>query len=232
MLHIEAESFCSSICASYYSWSKVRFSLYGNQYCFSYTILPFGPVFSYTLWDYLSKILIRCLDLPCQEVAQIFTCYMIHLFQSYQFFYSCRYMPILIVSCWRHAFVLVSHCLKLLFWCYLAGIITIHIFQLTILPWMVHYRYLQAEYNVHSNLLILHDLPFYMTLLCLPFDVLEQPAVGADGRKVEAQGNVLLASIENMQYAVTVDVLHTVSQIGETLQEYASKFCCCLLYSF
>ena len=31
---------------------------------------------------------------------------------------------------------------------------------------------------------------------------------------MEAQGNVLLASIENMQYAVTVDVLHTVSQIG------------------
>jgi polypyrimidine tract-binding protein 2 len=59
-----------------------------------------------------------------------------------------------------------------------------------------------------------------------------QPAVGADGRKVEAQGNVLLASIENMQYAVTVDVLHTVSQIGDTLQEYASNFCCCLLYSF
>ena len=169
------------------------------------------------LWDHLSKTLIRCLDLSCQEEVQICTYHMICLFQSYyfiSFFYSCKYMPIQIVSCWRHAFVLVSHCLKLLFWCYLAGIITIHIFQLTILPWMVHYRYLQAEYNVHSNLLILHDLPFYMTLLCLPFDVLEQPAVGADGRKVEAQGNVLLASIENMQYAVTVDVLHTVSQIG------------------
>jgi polypyrimidine tract-binding protein 2 len=51
----------------------------------------------------------------------------------------------------------------------------------------------------------------------LPFDVLAQPAVGADGRKGEAQGNVLLASIENMQYAVTVDVLHTISQIVKTI---------------
>lgn len=37
-----------------------------------------------------------------------------------------------------------------------------------------------------------------------------QPVVGPDGRKKEPESNVLLASIENMQYAVTVDVLHTV----------------------
>lgn len=37
-----------------------------------------------------------------------------------------------------------------------------------------------------------------------------QPAVGPDGKKKEMESNVLLASIENMQYAVTVDVLHTV----------------------
>ncbi|RCV44576.1 hypothetical protein SETIT_9G385400v2 [Setaria italica] len=48
-----------------------------------------------------------------------------------------------------------------------------------------------------------------------------QPAVGADGRKVEAQGNVLLASIENMQYAVTVDVLHTVFSAFGTVQKIA-----------
>lgn len=41
---------------------------------------------------------------------------------------------------------------------------------------------------------------------------------------MEAQGNVLLASIENMQYAVTVDVLHTVSQIGETLKNMLQHF--------
>lgn len=34
--------------------------------------------------------------------------------------------------------------------------------------------------------------------------------VGLDGKRLEAESNVLLASIENMQYAVTLDVLHTV----------------------
>ena len=37
-----------------------------------------------------------------------------------------------------------------------------------------------------------------------------QPTVGPDGKKKEPDSNVLLASIENMQYAVTVDVIHTV----------------------
>lgn len=50
-----------------------------------------------------------------------------------------------------------------------------------------------------------------------------QPAVGADGRRVEAEGNVLLASIENMQYAVSVDVLHTVSKIGKILIQIGFK---------
>lgn len=40
-----------------------------------------------------------------------------------------------------------------------------------------------------------------------------QPVVGPDGKKKEPESNVLLASIENMQYAVTVDVLHTVTQM-------------------
>ncbi|XP_062211409.1 polypyrimidine tract-binding protein homolog 1-like [Phragmites australis] len=48
-----------------------------------------------------------------------------------------------------------------------------------------------------------------------------QSAVGADGRKVEAEGNVLLASIENMQYAVTIDVLHTVFSSFGTVQKIA-----------
>jgi polypyrimidine tract-binding protein 2 len=38
---------------------------------------------------------------------------------------------------------------------------------------------------------------------------------------VEAEGNVLLASIENMQYAVTVDVLHTVFSAFGTVQKIA-----------
>lgn len=37
-----------------------------------------------------------------------------------------------------------------------------------------------------------------------------QPTVGPDGKIKEPESNVLLASIENMQYTVTVDVLHTV----------------------
>jgi len=41
--------------------------------------------------------------------------------------------------------------------------------------------------------------------------MLSQPTLGPDGKKKEPESNVLLASIENMQYAVTVDVLHTVS---------------------
>jgi len=34
--------------------------------------------------------------------------------------------------------------------------------------------------------------------------------MGLDGKRLEAESNVLLASIENMQYAVTLDVLHMV----------------------
>lgn len=37
-----------------------------------------------------------------------------------------------------------------------------------------------------------------------------QTMVGPDGKRKEPESNILLASIENMQYAVTVDVLHTV----------------------
>ncbi|KAF2541351.1 hypothetical protein F2Q68_00033317 [Brassica cretica] len=48
-----------------------------------------------------------------------------------------------------------------------------------------------------------------------------QPALGADGKRVETQSNVLLALIENMQYAVTVDVLHTVFSAYGTVQKIA-----------
>jgi hypothetical protein len=72
------------------------------------------------------------------------------------------------------------------------------------------------EDHGHSSISIL-----CFSLLCKlavsPFDCLAQPAVGADGRKGEAKGNVLLASNENMQYAVTVYVLKTVSKIVNTI---------------
>ncbi|GMP30587.1 hypothetical protein CsSME_00005188 [Camellia sinensis var. sinensis] len=48
-----------------------------------------------------------------------------------------------------------------------------------------------------------------------------QPAVGPDGKKKEPESTVLLASIENMQYAVTVDVLHTVFSAFGTVQKIA-----------
>ncbi|XP_039165361.1 polypyrimidine tract-binding protein homolog 2 [Eucalyptus grandis] len=40
-----------------------------------------------------------------------------------------------------------------------------------------------------------------------------QLSVGLDGKKLEPESNVLLASIENMQYAVTLDVLHMSFQL-------------------
>jgi len=48
-----------------------------------------------------------------------------------------------------------------------------------------------------------------------------QPTVGPDGKVKEPESNVLLASIENMQYAVTVDVLHTVFSAFGSVQKIA-----------
>ncbi|XP_042433717.1 polypyrimidine tract-binding protein homolog 1-like isoform X4 [Zingiber officinale] len=48
-----------------------------------------------------------------------------------------------------------------------------------------------------------------------------QPTIGPDGKIKEPESNVLLASIENMQYAVTVDVLHTVFSAFGTVQKIA-----------
>ncbi|OWM75560.1 polypyrimidine tract-binding protein homolog 2 [Punica granatum] len=48
-----------------------------------------------------------------------------------------------------------------------------------------------------------------------------QLAVGVDGKKLEPESNVLLASIENMQYAVTLDVLHMVFSAFGPVQKIA-----------
>nr|XP_010939821.1 polypyrimidine tract-binding protein homolog 1 isoform X3 [Elaeis guineensis] len=48
-----------------------------------------------------------------------------------------------------------------------------------------------------------------------------QPTLGLDGKKKEPESNVLLASIENLQYAVTVDVLHKVFSTFGTVQKIA-----------
>ncbi|XP_059629091.1 polypyrimidine tract-binding protein homolog 2-like isoform X3 [Cornus florida] len=50
-------------------------------------------------------------------------------------------------------------------------------------------------------------------------DASGQFSLGLDGKKLDPESNVLLASIENMQYAVTLDVLHTVfSAFGPVLK--------------
>ncbi|KAL5148738.1 Polypyrimidine tract-binding 2 [Glycine soja] len=48
-----------------------------------------------------------------------------------------------------------------------------------------------------------------------------QPMVGLDGKRLEAESNVLLASIENMQYTVTLDVLHMVFSAFGPVQKIA-----------
>ncbi|XP_045794236.1 polypyrimidine tract-binding protein homolog 1-like isoform X1 [Trifolium pratense] len=48
-----------------------------------------------------------------------------------------------------------------------------------------------------------------------------QPVIGPDGKRREPESNVLLASIENMQYAVTVDVINTVFSAFGTVQKIA-----------
>lgn len=53
------------------------------------------------------------------------------------------------------------------------------------------------------------------------FEGFVQPVVGADGTKRDPESNVLLAAIENMQYAVTPDVLHTVFSAFGTVQKIA-----------
>ncbi|GLU24381.1 hypothetical protein SLE2022_403210 [Rubroshorea leprosula] len=48
-----------------------------------------------------------------------------------------------------------------------------------------------------------------------------QLSLGLDGKKLEPESNVLLASIENMQYAVTLDVLHMVFSAFGPVQKIA-----------
>ncbi|KAL8167460.1 hypothetical protein V2J09_008959 [Rumex salicifolius] len=50
----------------------------------------------------------------------------------------------------------------------------------------------------------------YLPVAPSAIDATGQFSVGLDGKKLEPESNVLLASIENMQYHVTLDVLHTV----------------------
>jgi len=83
----------------------------------------------------------------------------------------------------------------------------IHTFQWIRPQWMglCRYHFRPLHFSALLSIAFHQYLPFLRGLWhCL------QPALGADGKKVESQSNVLLGLIENMQYAVTVDVLHTV----------------------
>ncbi|KAL8160476.1 hypothetical protein V2J09_002013 [Rumex salicifolius] len=61
----------------------------------------------------------------------------------------------------------------------------------------------------------------YLPVAPSAIDAGGQFGVGLDGKKLEPESNVLLASIENMQYAVTLDVLHTVFSAFGPVQKIA-----------
>lgn len=61
----------------------------------------------------------------------------------------------------------------------------------------------------------------YLPVAPSAIDATGQLSVGVDGKKLEPESNVLLASIENMQYAVTLDVLHTVFSAFGLVQKIA-----------
>ncbi|KAG8501607.1 hypothetical protein CXB51_003935 [Gossypium anomalum] len=97
-----------------------------------------------------------------------------------------------------------------------------------LLPDHVTSCYLRISYSAHTDLNIKfqshrsrdYTNP-YLPVNPTAMEGLMQPVVGPDGKKQEPQSNVLLASIENMQYAVTVDVLHTVFSAFGTVQKIA-----------
>jgi polypyrimidine tract-binding protein 2 len=91
-----------------------------------------------------------------------------------------------------------------------------------LLPEHVATCYLRITYSGHKDLNIKfqshrsrdYTNP-YLPVNPTAVDGTLQPTMGPDGTIKEPESNVLLASIENVQYAVTVDVLHTVfSAIG------------------
>ncbi|XP_027349629.1 polypyrimidine tract-binding protein homolog 1-like isoform X2 [Abrus precatorius] len=87
---------------------------------------------------------------------------------------------------------------------------------------------LRISYSAHKDLNIKfqsnRSRDYTNPMLPVNYTAIEgavQPAVGPDGKKKEPESNVLLASIDNMQYAVTVDVLHTVFSAFGTVQKIA-----------
>ncbi|CAA0820258.1 Polypyrimidine tract-binding protein homolog 1 [Striga hermonthica] len=95
-----------------------------------------------------------------------------------------------------------------------------------LLPSHVNECYLRIAYSAHTDLNIKfqsHRSRDY-TNPYLPVNTTAMEGfiqACPDGKKMELESNVLLASIENMQYAVTVDVLHTVFSAFGSVQKIA-----------
>ncbi|XP_077213188.1 polypyrimidine tract-binding protein homolog 1-like isoform X2 [Tasmannia lanceolata] len=97
-----------------------------------------------------------------------------------------------------------------------------------LLPEHVNMCHLRISFSAHTDLNIKfqshrsrdYTNP-YLPVNASAIEGTLQPAFGPDGKKKEPESNVLLASIENMQYAVTVDVLHTVFSAFGTVQKIA-----------
>ncbi|WOL17135.1 hypothetical protein Cni_G25924 [Canna indica] len=96
-----------------------------------------------------------------------------------------------------------------------------------LLPEHIESCHLRITYSAHTDLSIKfqshrsrdYTNP-YLPVNPTAIEGTVQPLLGADVKK-EPESNVLLASIENMQYAVTVDVLHTVFSAFGTVQKIA-----------
>lgn len=97
-----------------------------------------------------------------------------------------------------------------------------------LLPSHVGSCHLRISYSAHTDLNIKfqshrsrdYTNP-YLPVNPTAIEGFVQPVVGPDGKKKEPESNVLLASIENMLYAVTVDVIHTVFSAFGTVQKIA-----------
>ncbi|KAG2714272.1 hypothetical protein I3843_03G021400 [Carya illinoinensis] len=97
-----------------------------------------------------------------------------------------------------------------------------------LLPEHVNSCHLRISYSAHTDLNIKfqshrsrdYTNP-YLPVNPTAIEGVVQPALGPDGKRKEPESNVLLASIENMQYAVNVDVLHTVFSAFGTVQKIA-----------
>ncbi|KAL0886602.1 hypothetical protein Bca101_010585 [Brassica carinata] len=97
-----------------------------------------------------------------------------------------------------------------------------------LLPEEVGQCSLKITYSAHTDLTVKfqshrsrdYTNP-YLPVAPSAIDSTGQVIVGVDGKKMEPESNVLLASIENMQYAVTLDVLHMVFATFGAVQKIA-----------